>query len=55
MPPSVRGIINDGVVGYDVSRAGGDYEGQEGVRNLLFVSISSLCNVALSGCRDSTV
>ena len=27
MPPSVRGILNDGVGGYDVSRAGRTYEG----------------------------
>ena len=42
MPPSVSGKLNDGVGGYDVSGAGRDYEGQEGVQHLLLVSISSL-------------
>ena len=42
MPPSVREILNDSVGGYDATGAGRDYEVQEGVRNLLLVSISSL-------------
>ena len=49
MSPSVLGIINDGVGGYDAARAGRDYEVQEGVQHLLLVSIFSLCAVSLFG------
>ena len=42
MPPSVRGILDDGVGGYDVAGAGISHEGQKGVQHLLLVSISSL-------------
>ena len=55
MPPSVRGILNYGVGGYDVVGVGRDYEDQEGFQHLLLVSISSLYNVALFGCGRSTV
>ena len=47
MPPSVGGKINDGVGGYDVSRAGRCYEEREVFQHLPLVSISSLYNVAL--------
>ena len=49
MPPSVRGILNDGVGGYDVAGAVRSCEGQEGVQHLLLVSISSLHSVSLFG------
>ena len=49
MPPSVHGIINYCVGGYDVAGAGRAYEGQEGVQHILLVSISSLCAVDLFG------
>ena len=49
MPPSVRGILNDGVGGYDVSGADRASEGQEGVQHLLLVSISSLHAVSIFG------
>ena len=50
MPPSVCGIINGGVGGYDVNGAGRYYEVQEGVQNLILVIIYSLYDVALFGC-----
>ena len=49
MPTSVQRILNDGVGMYDVAGAGRSYEYQEGVQNLLLVSISSLYTVALFG------
>ena len=49
MPTSVQRILNDGVGMYDVAGAGRAYEYQEGVQNLLLVSISSLYTVALFG------
>ena len=49
MPPSVRGILYDGVGGYDAFWAVRAYEGQEGVQHILLVSISSLYGVALFG------
>ena len=55
MPPSVSGLLNDGVGGYDVSGAGRAYEGKERVQHLLLVSISSLSAVALFGRGWSTV
>ena len=55
MPPSVCGILNDGVGGYDVAGAGRSYEGQELLNHLPLVSIYSLYAVALFGCVRSTV
>ena len=55
MPPSLRGILNDGVGVYDVDISGRAYGGQEGVQNILVVSISSLYAVSLIGRFRSTV
>ena len=55
MPPAVCGILNDGIGGYGVAGAGIDYEGWEGVRHLLLVSISNLYSVALFGSIQSNV
>ena len=55
MPPSVRGKINVGIGGYDVSVAVKVYEGQEGVQHLLLVIIYSLYNVTHFGCGQLTV
>ena len=55
MPPSVRGIINDGVGGYGATGAVRYYEGQEGVQHPLLVNISSLYDVALFGSVQSAV
>ena len=49
MPPSVRGILNDGVGEYDVAGAVRAFEGQEGVQHLLLVIISSLHAVSFFG------
>ena len=55
MPPSVRGIRNNGVDGYDVTGVGRAYEGQEGFQNLLVVSISSIYDVFIFGHGRLTV
>ena len=55
MPPSVRGILNDGVGGYDVAGAVRAFEGQEGVQHLLLVSIYSLHSVSFFGGDHYTV
>ena len=55
MPPSVCAIINDGVGGYDVARAGRAYSGKEGVQHLPLVSISGLYAVSIFGRGWSTV
>ena len=55
MPTSVRGKLNDGVLGYDVAGAGRDDGGQKGVQHLLLVSIYSLYDVDLFGRGRSTV
>ena len=55
MPSSVRGKLNDGVGGYDVSRTGIYYEGKEGVQHIILVSIYSLYDVYLFGHVRSTV
>ena len=47
MHPSVRGIFNDGIGGYDVAVVRRSYEVQEEVQYLILVSIASLYNVAL--------
>ena len=49
IPPAVRGILNDVVGGYYVSREGIDDEGQKGFQQLLLVSIYSLYAVSLFG------
>ena len=55
MPPSVRGILNDGFGGYDVPGEGRADEVQEGLQHLLLVSISSLYAVSLFGCGRPTI
>ena len=55
MPPSVHGKLNDGVGGYDVAISVRDFYGQEGVKHLLLVSISSLYTVTLFGRDRSAV
>ena len=55
MPPSVRVIFNDGVGGCDFSGAVRDYEGREGVQNLLLDSMYSIYDVALFGHGRSNV
>ena len=55
MPPSVRVIFNDGVGGCDFSGAVRDYEGREGVQNLLLDSMYSFYDVALFGHGRSNV
>ena len=55
MPPSVCGKFNDGVGGYDFAGAGIAYEGQEGVKHILLVIISSLYAFDPFGCVRSTV
>ena len=47
MPPSVRGIINDGVGGYDVAGVVRAYEVQEGIQHFLLDIISSLHAVSI--------
>ena len=54
MPPSVHGMLNDGVGVYDATGAGRAYAGQEGFQHLLVI-ISSLYAVALFGHGRSTV
>ena len=54
MPHSVHVKLNDGVGGYDAAGAGRAFEGQERVQHLLLVSISSLYDVSLFGCGQST-
>ena len=50
MHPSVRGIFNDGIGGYDVAVVRRSYEVQEEVQRLLWISISIIYAVDIFGC-----